>query len=68
MDFLMARQDGGNVGTNLPPLIKHLHNFVTLQSHTVISFQCITLKLGNLRHSISCVDRLSLTGPCQKLK
>lgn len=47
MDFLMVRQDGGNVGTNLPPLIKHLHNFVTLQSYTVISFQCITLKLGN---------------------
>ena len=38
---------GGNVGTNLPPLLKHPHNFVTLQSHTVISFQCITLKLGN---------------------
>lgn len=38
---------GGDVGTNHPPLLKHPHNSVTLQSHTVISFQCITLKLGN---------------------
>ena len=47
MDFLMVRQGGANVGTNLPTLITHLHNLVTLQSHTVISFQCITLKFGN---------------------
>ena len=31
-----------------PPLYKHLEKLVTLQSHILVSFQQITLTLGNL--------------------
>lgn len=35
-------------GTNLPSTVQSLEKLVTLQSHILVSFQQITLTLGNL--------------------